>query len=177
MRRTPRAPRSNNASPTVRSSEAIALLIAGWRTRRARVAALKLPAFATATKVRSWFKSSCDSRSGAMVRGLALLFLMGILRIRVRARPQIEALPYEGAMKTNLAAVFAVVLLCVGCGPQDALIDDPGSDDASVAQALVAGLRGRAQALDVAQWNVMCGWATPTSGRRTRRTNWLACQR
>ena len=58
-------------------------------------------------------------------------------------------------MKTNLAAVFAVVLLCVGCGPQDALIDDPGSDDASVAQALVAGLRGRAQALDVAQWNVM----------------------
>lgn len=57
-------------------------------------------------------------------------------------------------MRTTPAAVLAA-LLFLGCGPQDALIDDLEAEEAEVGQALVAGLRGRPLGLDVAQWNVM----------------------
>ncbi|MFT3707063.1 MAG: hypothetical protein QM817_05275 [Archangium sp.] len=58
-------------------------------------------------------------------------------------------------MKTTLAAVLAVSVWCLGCGPQDAVIDEDLGDEAEVGRELVAGLRGRPLGFDVAQWNVM----------------------
>lgn len=58
-------------------------------------------------------------------------------------------------MKTPLAAVLAVSVWCLGCEPQQPVVDDPAGDDAEVGQELIAGLRGRPVGLDVAQWNVM----------------------
>jgi endonuclease/exonuclease/phosphatase family metal-dependent hydrolase len=56
-------------------------------------------------------------------------------------------------MKTNLAA-FAV-LLFLGCGPQEAFLEDVEDGEAELGSELIAGLRGRPYGLDVAQWNVM----------------------
>lgn len=58
-------------------------------------------------------------------------------------------------MKTTLAVVLAVSVFIMGCGPQDAIVDDAFDEEAEAGQELIAGLRGRPLGLDVAQWNVM----------------------
>ncbi|MBL8914783.1 MAG: endonuclease/exonuclease/phosphatase family protein [Archangium sp.] len=72
-------------------------------------------------------------------------------------------------MKTTLAAVLAVSVFIMGCGPQDAIVDDVYDDEAEAGQELIDGLRGRPLGLDVAQWNVM--WLGNTEFGPTNETD------